>query len=185
MVVELVKPRKPPTAYWLWFGKHRQSLADEAGSNMGRVVAKLAGAKWKTLSATKKKPFEDIARKKKAAYDAAMDEFVAAGGVRSTRAPVNRTDPRGKPAKPPTSYWLWLRENREALKKEAGSGAGPIISRLAGKKWKALPEAQKNTFTQQAAAKKAMYVKAMCEWKNSDSCIEDVIHKNTECEASV
>ncbi|CAK0910487.1 unnamed protein product [Prorocentrum cordatum] len=80
MAAELEEPKKPQTAYWIWLGENRDALTKEAGTMKGSVVAKLGGEKWKGLSATAKKPFEDRSAKLKADYDTAMEKFKASGG---------------------------------------------------------------------------------------------------------
>ncbi|KAL9139114.1 DNA binding domain [Amphidinium carterae] len=59
--------------------------------------------------------------------------------------------------KPPTAYWLWLEKNRAAISEEAGTKKPPIVAKLAGEKWKALPEKEKKPFEKVAAEKKAEY----------------------------
>ena len=64
------------------------------------------------------------------------------------------------PTRPQNAYWLWLRENRNALAEEAGTGKGSVVGKLAGEKWKAMKDAQKAPFEKQAAELKATYEKA-------------------------
>merc|ERR1719343_1328668 len=83
---ELQQPSRPQNAYWLWLSANREALASEAtekGLAAVRAVAavgKLGGEKWKALPAAEKKPFEEEAAKRKAAYEKAMEEFKANGG---------------------------------------------------------------------------------------------------------
>jgi len=182
MAAELQEPTRPQNAYWLWLSDNREALTTEAGSGKGSVVGKLAGQKWKALSAAQKKPFEDEAAKRKAAYEKAVQEFKASGGqpgkrrqekqqVKQVRADKKaKKEARkasGKPAKPQTAYWLFMSENREAIAKEAGSAAVPVVGKLAGQKWKAMSAAQKKPFEEKAAELKAAYEKALEEWKQS------------------
>ena len=66
-----------------------------------------------------------------------------------------------EPTRPQNAYWLWLRENRNALAEEAGTGNFSVVGKLAGEKWKAMKDAQKAPFEKQAAELKATYEKAM------------------------
>merc|ERR1719251_278415 len=75
------KPKRPPTAYWLWLAENRAALVKEAGTANGPVVAKLGGEKWKTLDEKLKKPFEDQVAAKKAEYDKEMKEYRAKKGI--------------------------------------------------------------------------------------------------------
>merc|ERR1719384_2738879 len=68
------------------------------------------------MSAAQKAPYEKKATDAKKAYEKAMEEFKAQGGVAGGRRKEKAAD---KPKKPPSSYWLWLGENRAALVKEA------------------------------------------------------------------
>lgn len=69
-----------------------------------------------------------------------------------------------EPSKPQNPYWIWLSENREALTKEAGSGKGSVVGKLAGDKWKAMSESDKKPYETKAATAKAAYEKAMAEF---------------------
>jgi len=186
MAAVVEEPKKPPNAYWIWLGENRDSLTKEAGSAKGPVVGKFAGEKWKAMSAAARKPFEDRAAELKSAYGTAMEEFKNAGGqvgkrrlekkeakegkqVKVARKAKNEAEKAsGKPSRPQNAYWMWLGENREALTKEAGSGAGSVVGKLAGEKWKALSAAVKKPFEDKAAVLKAAYDKALAEWKESN-----------------
>mmetsp|Transcript_13849 Transcript_13849/g.37041 ORF Transcript_13849/g.37041 Transcript_13849/m.37041 type:complete len:203 (+) Transcript_13849:83-691(+) len=182
-MADLMEPTKPVNAYWLWLGENRESLTKEAGSGKGSAVGKLAGQKWKTMSEAAKKPYEKKAEALKQEYAQKMADFVAAGGVKGKRKAEKaeakaskvgskkaRKEARaasGQPKKPPTGYWLYLKENREAIEKAAGSKKPTLVASLAGKKWKAMSDAQKKPFEDKAAKAKAEYQKAMEEWKNN------------------
>merc|ERR1719221_323855 len=151
----------------------------EAGSAKGPVVGKLAGEKWKAMSAVARKPFQDRAAKLKSAYDTAMEEFKNAGGqvgkrrLEKKEAKNEAEKASGKPSRPQNAYWMWLGENRVALVKEAGSAAGSVVGKLGGEKWKALSAAAKKPFEDKAAVLKAAYDKALAEWKESNGGGED------------
>merc|ERR1712032_16380 len=66
---------------WIWLSETRDAIAKEAGSSKGSDVGKLAGTKWKAMSANSKAPYEKKATEQKAAYEIAMEQFKAAGGV--------------------------------------------------------------------------------------------------------
>mmetsp|Transcript_13854 Transcript_13854/g.37056 ORF Transcript_13854/g.37056 Transcript_13854/m.37056 type:complete len:202 (+) Transcript_13854:83-688(+) len=188
-MADLMEPTKPVNAYWLWLGENRESLTKEAGSGKGSAVGKLAGQKWKTMSEAAKKPYEKKAEALKQEYAQKMADFVAAGGVKGKRKAEKaeakaakggskkaRKEARaasGQLKKPPTGYWLYLKENREAIEKEAGSKKPTLVASLAGKKWKAMSDAQKKPFEDKAAKAKAEYQKAMEEWKKNGGGQED------------
>jgi len=188
-MADLMEPTKPVNAYWLWLGENRESLTKEAGSGKGSAVGKLAGQKWNALSEAAKKPYGKKAEALKKEYEQKMADFVAAGGVKGKRKAEKaeakaakggskkaRKEARaasGQPKKPPTGYWLYLKENREAIEKEAGSKKPTLVASLAGKKWKAMSDAQKKPFEDKAAKAKAEYQKAMEEWKKNGGGQED------------
>ncbi|KAL9139288.1 DNA binding domain [Amphidinium carterae] len=77
--------------------------------------------------------------------------------VAEETAPAESGEAQDGLKKPPTAYWLWLEKNRPALYEEAGTKKAPVIAKLGGEKWKALPEKEKKPFEADAAAKKAEY----------------------------
>jgi len=181
MAAELQEPSRPQNSYWIWLSEHREELAKEAGSGKGSVVGKLAGEKWKVLSANAKKPYEEMAAKKKADYEKAMEEFKAAGGqagkrrqekaaLKTTRADkkAKKEDRKnsGKPAKPPAAYFAWLNaEGREAAQRELGTKALGVVTKAAAERWKTLSAAKKQPYEKAAAESKAKYDAAMQEWR--------------------
>lgn len=71
------KPKKAMSAYFLWLNENREQNVKEAGtSNLG-AVAKLAGEKWKGMSADQRKVYEDKAAKLKAEYEKEMAAWKA------------------------------------------------------------------------------------------------------------
>jgi len=187
-MANLEEPTKPGSSYWLWIGETRAQLTKEAGTGKGSVVGKLAGEKWKAMSAAQKAPFEKKVATAKAEYEKAMEKFVAAGGVkgkrRAEKAEVKkaRGDKKAKkearkasgaPKRPANAYCLWLGDNRAALAKEAGSNSIPAVGKLAGEKWKAMSAAAKAPYDKKATALKAEYEKALEEWKKNAPAEEE------------
>jgi len=144
----------------------------------------LAGQKWRLMSDAAKKPYQTKTADLSKEYAKKMADFVAAGGVKgkrraekaeakqakgsgSKKAKKEARAASGQPKKPPPGYWLYLSENREAFQKEAGTKKAPDISKLAGKTWKAMSDAEKKPFEDKAAKAKAEYQKAMDEWKKN------------------
>merc|ERR1712150_239443 len=142
------------------------------------------------MAAAQRASYEKKATDAKKAYEKAMEEFKAQGGVAGGRrkekadAKKELMDKRAKkrarlerdadkPKKPPSSYWLWLGENRAALVKEADTALGSVVAKLGGEKWKKLDAKLKAPFEKQAAAKKAEYDKAFKEWKEKKGIAAD------------
>mmetsp|Transcript_18691 Transcript_18691/g.51141 ORF Transcript_18691/g.51141 Transcript_18691/m.51141 type:complete len:285 (+) Transcript_18691:111-965(+) len=74
------KPRRPLSAYNLFFKDQRQELKASAASQGQKSLgfsnlAKTIAAKWNALDATSKKPYEGLARVEKMAYKKAMAEW--------------------------------------------------------------------------------------------------------------
>ena len=70
-----------------------------------------------------------------------------------------------QPRRPPTSYFLWLSENREEIAKSLGTGKGPSVSKKAGELWRQLTEDEKKPFEVQAKQLKSEYEKKMTLFK--------------------
>merc|ERR1719412_1962709 len=142
------------------------------------------------MPAAQKAPYDKKAADAKNAYEKAMHEFKAQGGVAGSKR-KEKADARkdllekrakkrarqerdaDKPKRPQTAYWLWLGENRAALVKEAGTAIGPVVAKLGGEKWKALSAKLKAPFEKQAADQKAEYDKAIKEYKEKKGAAAD------------
>merc|ERR1712007_410598 len=64
-----------------------------------------------------------------------------------------------QPRRPPTSYMLWLSENRGSIAKELGTAEAPEVAKKAGADWSKLPEEEKKQYAEKAAVLKASYEK--------------------------
>merc|ERR1719412_1567542 len=182
MSASIEEPKKPQNAYWIWLSENRAAIQKEVGGGSIAAVGKAAGEKWKGLQAAQKAPYEKKAADAKNAFEKAMEEFKAQGGVAGSRrkdeadARKELLDKRAKkrarlerdadkPKKPQTAYWLWLAENRAALAKEAGTALGSVVAKLGGERWKKLDAKLKAPFETQAAEKKSEYDRALKEYK--------------------
>jgi len=188
--VGMEEPRKPQNAYWMWLSDSRAAILKEVGDGSVTAVGKAAGEKWKAMSAAEKAPYEKKAADAKKAFEQALEEFKAQGGVAGSRrkekadAKKDLLDKRAKkrarqernadkPKRPQTAFWLWLGENRAALANEAGSGSGPAVGKLGSERWKSLDAKLKAPFEKQAAEKKAEYDKALKEYKEKKGITAD------------
>jgi len=174
------EPKKPQNAYWLYLVENRDALSKEAGSSKVPVVGKLAGSRWKAMTAEKKKPYEEKAEDSKREYEKAMEFFREQGGVvgkRRQEKAENRREALGKrakknidpdkPKRPQTAYWLWLGESRASLVAEIGKNDVTQVSKLGGQRWNALPQACKGPYEAKAVELKAQYDKDMEEWRKN------------------
>jgi len=71
------KPTRPQNAYWIWLCENRPKFVKEAGTGNVGKVGKLAGERWKSMSAAEKEPFEKQAQARKAAYEAELAKWKA------------------------------------------------------------------------------------------------------------
>merc|ERR1719270_2953553 len=62
-----------------------------------------------------------------------------------------------QPKRPPSSYMLWLKENRPRLVKELGTKKVADVAKAAGMQWKDLGEEEKSNYAAQVAKLKASY----------------------------
>ena len=64
-----------------------------------------------------------------------------------------------QPPQPLNPYFIFLPENRARFEKEVPEGANRSlgVAKVAGEKWKALPEGQKKVYLGMAAAEKAAF----------------------------
>merc|ERR1712048_421065 len=148
-----------------WLKDSRKSIK---GKNVAEV-AKKAGEMWKSLSADKKKIYEDRASKAKAEYTAYIakvkdtEAFTSYKGElaakrmkklkRSVKSAMHKV-PMDKSLKRPMSgYMLWLKETRKSIK---GKNIAEV-SKKAGEMWKGMPVDKKKTYADRALEAKKKY----------------------------
>ena len=160
------QPKRPQTAYWLYFVAHRADIVKELGFAKGPTVAKAAGEKWKNLAEVAKKPFEERAAALKIEYEKAVEAFKAQGGV-MTRKPKDSKGPAPKrPAGAGGGYCVYLAEVREEVAKSLRAGHKLTdVSKAVGAKWKALTNEERKPYEEKSAAKRQEYEAALAEWK--------------------
>mmetsp|Transcript_62679 Transcript_62679/g.149525 ORF Transcript_62679/g.149525 Transcript_62679/m.149525 type:complete len:214 (+) Transcript_62679:96-737(+) len=153
--------KKPPNPYFLWLSKNRAAIEEEAGSKAGPAVSKVAGAKWKAMTEAQKKPYDTEAAKLKKEYDAKIaagaQKAVRSSGKRKAKGEADGEAAPKKAKKPraPSSYWLWLKDNRERIAKEVGGGKPTLVTKEAGVQWKAVSDAVKAKYQKKAEELKA------------------------------
>jgi len=64
-----------------------------------------------------------------------------------------------QPKRPPSSYMLWLKENRPRLVEELGTKNVADVAKAAGMQWNDLGETEKSNYAAQVAKLKASYAK--------------------------
>merc|ERR1711976_919840 len=122
------KMKRPLSGYFTWLRDNRKSIK---GKNVAEV-GKKAGEMWKSLSADKKKVYEERASKAKTEYAAYIakvkdtDAFKAFKGelavarkkkLKSSVKSAMRKVPMDSSLKSPMSgYMLWLQDTRKSIK---------------------------------------------------------------------
>jgi len=180
------EPRKPQNAYWIFLSDNRDALTKEAGSSSGPAVGKVAGAKWKGMSAAAKAPYEKRAVAAKAQYDKDIQAFKAAGGEvgkrRAEKAEAKREkagkrarkakDPN-KPKKPASAYWLWLNDQRATImaeiEKKHGKKVVTEVSKIGGERWKTVAEKAKAPYEKKAVELRKKYEKDIVEYRKNNA----------------
>merc|ERR1712187_935336 len=152
--LDRAKLKRPLSGYFTWLKDNRKSIK---GKNVAEV-GKKAGEMWKSLSAEKKKVYEDRAIKAKAEYMAYIakvketegfkaykDELAVARKKRLKRSVKSamRKVPMDKSLKRPLSgYMLWFKDTRKTIKGKNIAEVG----KKAGEMWKSLPADKKKTY---------------------------------------
>jgi len=72
------KPKRPPTAYFLFLADFRIRMKDKGVEH--KELLKLAGEEWRNMGADEKKPYEKTALEKSKEYEVAMTEYRRNGG---------------------------------------------------------------------------------------------------------
>jgi hypothetical protein len=71
------KPKRPTSAYFYFVAKEREE-AKKRGEDISRVAewTKVVSAKWRELTSSQKKPFDEMAAKDKTRYEKQASEIV-------------------------------------------------------------------------------------------------------------
>lgn len=70
-------PKRPQSAYFLWLNANREALKKANPGAKVTDIARLGGAKWKTVNAKEKKKYEDLNAKDKVRYEKEMKAYKA------------------------------------------------------------------------------------------------------------
>merc|ERR1712064_208380 len=163
--LDAAKLKRPLSGYFTWLKDNRKSIK---GKNVAEV-SKKAGEMWKSLSAEKKKVFEDQAIKAKkeyAAYTAKVKDteaFKAYKGElaaarkkklkRSVKSAMRKVKMDSSLKRPLSGYMLWFKDTRKSIKGKNIAEVG----KKAGEMWKGLPADKKKTYGDRALEAKKKY----------------------------
>jgi len=163
--LDAAKLKRPLTGYFTWLQDNRKTIK---GKNIAEI-GKKAGEMWKSLSADKKKVFEDRAVKAKAEYAAyiakvkdtdafkAYKEKLAVARKkklkRSVKIAMGKVKMDASLKRPLSGYMLWFKDTRKSIKGKNVAEVG----KKAGEMWKALPADKKKTYGDRALEAKKKY----------------------------
>merc|ERR1712190_552365 len=163
--LDRTKMKRPLSGYFTWLQDNRKSIK---GKNVAEV-GKKAGEMWKSLSAEKKKVYEDRASKAKtwyAAYIAKVKDtegFKAYKGElavarkkklkRSVKSAMRKVPMDSSLKRPLSGYMLWFKDTRKSIKGKNIAEVG----KKAGEMWKSLPADKKKTYGDRALEAKKKY----------------------------
>jgi hypothetical protein len=175
----LEQPKKPAGGgYGFFLAEKRPEFTKACAGKPASEISKLAGQAWKAFSDAQKKPYEEKYAVAKAKYEKDIAAFLAAGGEKTKGVAGLRAEKRkakeGKKAKDPNApkrpagggYGAFLAENREAIR--AGLPKGHAIfevTKVAGVRWKALPDAAKKPYEAKFQKNMEEFKKAMEQYK--------------------
>lgn len=152
------KPKRPQSAYFFFVGKERAE-AKKRGEDISRVAewTKAISGKWRELSATGRKQFDESAAKDKARYEKEMANYKGPGAKRPKDA--------NKPKRPQSAYFLFLADFREKERNNfKHDGGHKDLIRAAGEKWNKLSATEKQPYEKKAMVEKEKYEAAMAEY---------------------
>ena len=82
--IDADKPKRAQSAYFLFLADFRKDNKDKFDEH--KDLLRAAGAEWKELDDSEKKPYDDAAKVEKQKYKQAMKEYEAKGGGAAKKA---------------------------------------------------------------------------------------------------
>jgi len=143
------KPKRATTAYFYYLQAERERCKRE-GKETNRIAefTKEVSGRWKALTDTEKKIYEDKAAKDRARYEQEMAQYKG-------------KDPN-KPKRPQSAYFHFLAEFRT---KNKGKFEHKEILRKAGEEWNKLTPEEKKPYEAGAEKDKARYEEDLKNYK--------------------
>ncbi|KAF8077435.1 hypothetical protein N665_1036s0010 [Sinapis alba] len=185
--------KRPSTPYILWCKDNWNEVKKENPDSDFKETSNIVGAKWKTLSAEEKKPYEEKYQADKEAYlqvitkekrereamklledeqkqKTAMElldqylHFVQEAEHDNNKKTKKVKDPL-KPKQPISAYLIYANERRTALREENKNVIE--VAKLTGEEWKNLSEEQKAPYDKMAKKNKEIYLQEMEGYKRT------------------
>jgi hypothetical protein len=167
----LEQPKKPTGgAYGRFLAENRAKFAEQCKGKPACEVTKIAGARFKELSDVEKAVFQKKFEEAMEKYNEDIKAFTDAGGEKKAikrkgkededDSKRRKKDPEA-PKKPAGgAYGIFLAQNRAAFTEQCKGQRATAVTKLAGDKWKALSEKEKEPFQKE-------YEKAMDTYKKA------------------
>ncbi|KAM9444718.1 high mobility group protein B2b [Clarias gariepinus] len=156
MVKDANKPKGRTSAYAffvLYCREEHKKKSPGTSVNFAKF-SKTCSERWKTLSATEKKKFEDQAKVDKDRYDREMKNYIPPKDM--GKKGRKKKDPNA-PKRPPSAFFVFCSEHRSTVKGEYPSMTiGPIAKKLAEMWGKQSPK-DRTPYEQKAAALRQKY----------------------------
>lgn len=148
------KPKRATTAYFYFMADFREQCKKDGSVDVKKVaeVTKAASEKWKNLTPSEKKPYDDKAAEDKRRYDKQMSSYVPPKGT-SGKVGKKVVDPN-KPKRPPSAYLLFLTDFRA---QNSGKMSNTDIVKKGAEAWAALTKTDKEKYDGQASSAKSKY----------------------------
>ncbi|CAH9092839.1 unnamed protein product [Cuscuta epithymum] len=182
------RKKKPATAYLLWCKDQWNEVKKENPKAEFKEVTNLLAAKWKTISAEEKKPYEEKYQSEKEIYlkivgndkrehealrlleeeqkqKNALElleqyiQFQQKESEMENKKKKKEKDPL-KPKKPLSAFFLFSNERRTALLAENNKNAVEV-AKLMGEEWRSLTDEQKAPYEEVAAKNREQYAQEM------------------------
>jgi len=175
MAASLEQPKKPAGGgFGQFMAAKRAEFVKECKGQPISAVQKLGSERWKQVSESEKESYNKAFKEAQKKYNADMESFLAAGGVKQKGAAALRSERKkakeGKtkkqkdpnaPKKPVGgAYGCFLNANRAAFQK-ACPGDITGVAKMAGGKWKELPDNEKEKYNKEYQQKVAQYQEAL------------------------
>ncbi|KAF2541642.1 hypothetical protein F2Q68_00029968 [Brassica cretica] len=185
--------KRPSSSYILWCKEQREEVKKQNPEADFKETANILGAKWKSLSAEEKKPYEERYKVEKEAYlqviakekrereamkllddeqkqKTAMDlldqylQFVQEGEQDIKKKSKKEKDPL-KPKHPISAFLVYANERRAALREENKNVVE--VAKMTGEEWKKFSDKEKAPYEEVAKKNKETYLQAMEEYKRT------------------
>ncbi|XP_010529634.1 PREDICTED: high mobility group B protein 6 [Tarenaya hassleriana] len=183
--------KRPSTPYILWCKDNWNEVKNQNPEADFKETSNILGAKWKTLGAEEKKPYEERYLTEKEAYlqiiakekrekeamklleddhkqKTAMElldqylQFVQEADQDNKKKAKKQKDPL-KPKQPLSAFLMYANQRRTALRAE---NKNPVeVAKATGEEWKNMSEKQKSPYEMMAKKNKEVYLQEMEVYK--------------------